>query len=67
MIYVGLDENEKAFQELHRAYEIKSPWLPSLNTEAKFAHLQEDPRFQSLARTLRFRARARAFSASGKN
>jgi tetratricopeptide (TPR) repeat protein len=69
MIYVGLDENAKAFQELQRAYEIKSPWLPSLNTEPKFAHLHEDPRFQSLARTLRFRARAkaRALNNSGKN
>jgi tetratricopeptide (TPR) repeat protein len=62
IIYVGLNDNDKVFRQLQRAYEIKSPALPSMNTEPKLAHLRDDPRFQEMIRRLRFQdwRRARA-------
>ena len=52
-VYVGLDDREKAFEWLERAYEERSGWLVYLGVERAFDPLRLDPRFQDLIRRIR--------------
>jgi TolB-like protein/Tfp pilus assembly protein PilF len=47
-VYVGLGDNESAFQWLERAYEGRSPYLIYLKVEPRLDPLRSDPRFTDL-------------------
>ena len=50
VIYVGLDQNDKAFDWLQKAYEERSGWLKYLKVDPRFDPLRSDRRFPDLVR-----------------
>jgi len=52
LIYVGLGENDLAFESLNKAVEERSSWLVSLNVEPMLEPLRSDPRFAELVRNV---------------
>ncbi len=50
VVYVGLGENDSAFEWLERAYQEHSSWLSYLNVEFRLDPLRSDPRFADLVR-----------------
>ncbi len=55
-VYVGLDDRDKAFEWLEKAYEERSGRLVYLGIERAFDPLRTDPRFQDLVRRIRLPA-----------
>jgi adenylate cyclase len=55
-VYVGLGEEDKAFEWLEKAYEERSGRLVYLGVERAFDPLRSDPRFQSLVKRIRLPA-----------
>src|ERR1043165_6190546 len=53
ILYVGLGENDQAFQSLERAYTAHDVQLQYLNADPHFDSLQSDPRFVDLIRRMR--------------
>ena len=51
-VYVGLDDRDKAFEWLEKAYEERSGWLVYLGIEPAFDPLRTDSRFQDLVRRI---------------
>ena len=56
ILYVGLGQNDQAFQSLERAYEAHDVQLQYLNADPHFDSLRSDPRFADLIRRMRFPA-----------
>ena len=54
IIYLGLGEQDRAFDWLNKAYEERSYWLLWLRVEPKFDPLRSDSRYQSLVRRMNF-------------
>jgi TolB-like protein/Flp pilus assembly protein TadD len=52
-IYIGLQENDPAFEWLEHAYRERSFWLWFLKTEPIFASIRPDPRFAELLKKMR--------------
>ena len=52
IIYIGLNDKDKAFAHLEAAYEARFPSLISLTTDPLFDDLRSDPRYADLARRL---------------
>jgi tetratricopeptide (TPR) repeat protein len=50
LIYVGLDEKDRAFQWLEKAYKEHVTYLLFLRVDQRYSALQSDPRFQDLLR-----------------
>jgi tetratricopeptide (TPR) repeat protein len=50
LIYAGLQDHDRAFAWLQRAFEDRSLWLGYLNVEPQWDGLREDSRFQELLR-----------------
>ena len=50
MIYVGLDQNDQAFDWLQKAYEERSDWLRYLKVDPRLDPLRSDLRFPDLVR-----------------
>jgi TolB-like protein/DNA-binding winged helix-turn-helix (wHTH) protein len=50
--YAELDDKEKAFAWLEKAYQEHDPWLPMELAESEFERLKSDPRFQDLLRRI---------------
>jgi hypothetical protein len=48
MIYVGLEEKDRAFAWLERAFQERSSWLVWAKVEPRFDTLRTDPRFNTL-------------------
>ncbi|MEK6279919.1 MAG: protein kinase [Acidobacteriota bacterium] len=48
LIYVGLKENDRAFECLEKGYEWRNGMMIHLNVEPGFDSLRSDPRFQNL-------------------
>ncbi|MGZ8557205.1 MAG: TPR end-of-group domain-containing protein [Chitinophagaceae bacterium] len=48
LVYAGLDENEKAFLWLNKAFEERSHWLVWLKTDPRWAPIQSDKRYAEL-------------------
>ncbi len=48
ILYTGLGERDKAFEQLNKAYEEKSGWIIYLKVEPQFDALRADPRYASL-------------------
>ena len=53
ILYVGLGENDQAFQSLERAYTAHDVQLQYLNADPHFDSLHSDPRFVDLIRRMR--------------
>jgi serine/threonine protein kinase/tetratricopeptide (TPR) repeat protein len=49
-VYVGLDDRERAFECLEKAYQRRAPWFRFLKTDFTFDPLHSDPRFRELLR-----------------
>jgi Flp pilus assembly protein TadD len=49
-VYAGLEENDRAFQWLEKAYNERDDGLIYLNSAAPWARLRSDARFASLVR-----------------
>jgi TolB-like protein/Tfp pilus assembly protein PilF len=49
LLYAGLCESDRAFEQLDRACDARDPALGALAVEPAFAALREDPRYRSLA------------------
>jgi serine/threonine protein kinase/Flp pilus assembly protein TadD len=48
MIYIGLDEKDKVFDYLEKAYQEHESFMVFINTWPQFQRLRPDPRFQAL-------------------
>jgi hypothetical protein len=48
-IYVTLNDLDRAFESLHKAYEERSSYLIFLNVQPSFEKLRLDPRYQDLS------------------
>ena len=49
---MGLGEKDQALEQVEKAYEDRSDYLPFLNAEPAFDSLRSDPRFQDLLRRM---------------
>src|SRR5690606_11570011 len=54
VVYAGLDEKDKAFYWLERAYQERSNWLTLLKAGHRLKNLHGDPRFDDLQRRVGF-------------
>ena len=54
VIYSGLDDRERTFEWLSRAYEEHSGFLLFINSDPRFKPLRNEPRFKDLLRRMRF-------------
>jgi DNA-binding winged helix-turn-helix (wHTH) protein/TolB-like protein/Tfp pilus assembly protein PilF len=52
ILYTGLGERDKAFEQLNKAYEERSGWIIYLKVEPQFDSLRADPRYASLLQRL---------------
>ena len=52
--YSGLDDTDKTFDWLNRAYEEHAGYLAFFGGDPRFKQLRPDPRFQDLLRRMRF-------------
>ncbi len=56
VIYQGLDDQEKTFAQLEKAYEAKSGLMPTLINDIKWDDLRSDPRFQDFMDRLKVKS-----------
>ncbi|HKP46849.1 MAG TPA: winged helix-turn-helix domain-containing protein [Pyrinomonadaceae bacterium] len=54
LVYTGLGDNEKAIEQLNRAYTERAGWIVSLKIEPIFDPLRSDPRFIDLEKRMNF-------------
>lgn len=52
IIYAGLGERDRAFEQLEKAYNGREEWLINLDVEKALDGLRSDPRFQDLLRRM---------------
>ena len=52
ILYTGLGERDKAFEQLNQAYEERSGWIIYLKVEPQFDSLRADPRYAALLQRL---------------
>jgi serine/threonine protein kinase/tetratricopeptide (TPR) repeat protein len=52
LVYTGLDDKEKAFEWLEKAYQDHSPWLIWLKVDPRFDRLRSDPRYADVLRRM---------------
>lgn len=52
-VYAGLGETAKALDYLQRAYEVRDLRLAFMKVDGRWGPLRDDPRFQSLLRTMK--------------
>ena len=52
LIYLGLNEKNKTFKYLQRAFDERNAWLVYLNTNPVFDSLRSDVRFDELLKRL---------------
>ncbi|MEX2272248.1 MAG: winged helix-turn-helix domain-containing protein [Vicinamibacterales bacterium] len=54
LLHLALNDSERAFERLSKAYDDYSSFLPFLNVDARFDEVRGDPRFRSLVERLNF-------------
>jgi hypothetical protein len=52
ILYAGLGERDKAFEQLNKAYEERSGWIINLKVEPQFDSLRTDQRYAPLLQRL---------------
>jgi len=53
IIYVGLGDRERAFEQLEKAYNDRAGWMIHLNVEPVFDPIRSDPRFTELVHRMK--------------
>ena len=53
LLYIGLDERERALDWIERAYDERRGWLVYLRVNAVFDPLRREPRFDALVRRMK--------------
>lgn len=56
LIFVGLEDHERAFEWLEKAFSDRNEWLVWLKVDPRFDRLRTDPRFISLLRRIGHRS-----------
>jgi len=51
-VYAGAGDNDKAFEWLEKAYDIRDPWILLINVAPRFETLRKDPRFKALLKKM---------------
>jgi len=51
-VYIGLDDKERAFEWLEKAYQRRAHWLRALKLDFIYDPLRSDPRFKDLLRRI---------------
>lgn len=51
-VYIGLNEKDKAFEWLERAYKEREGWMAVIKVEPRYDLLRSDPRFQDLLKKM---------------
>ncbi len=46
-VYAGAGDNDKAFEWLEKAYDIRDPWILLINVNPRYETLRKDPRFKA--------------------
>ena len=54
ILYIGLGDKDRAFEQLTKAYEDRTGWIIYLNVEPIFDPLRSDPRFVELVSRMKF-------------
>ena len=54
VVYAGLDDKDKAFYWLERAYQERSNWLTLIKVGRRLKNLRGDPRFDDLLKRVGF-------------
>jgi len=54
ILYLGLGDKDRAFEQLTKAYEDRTGWIIYLNVEPIFDPLRSDPRFVELVGRMKF-------------
>jgi serine/threonine protein kinase/Tfp pilus assembly protein PilF len=47
-MYSGVDDRDRVFAELEKAYEAHDPWIVRLDVDPAFDRVRDDPRFKNL-------------------
>lgn len=53
IIYVGLGDRERAFEQLEKAYDDRAGWMMNLNVDPIFDPIRSDPRFTELVHRMK--------------
>jgi tetratricopeptide (TPR) repeat protein len=53
ILYVGLADKDRAFEQLNKAYDDRAGWIIYLNVEPIFDPIRSDPRFGELVKRLK--------------
>jgi len=53
IIYVGLSDAERAFEQLEKAYDDRAGWMMNLNVDPIFDPIRSDPRFTELVHRMK--------------
>jgi serine/threonine protein kinase/Tfp pilus assembly protein PilF len=53
-IYLGLGENDKAFEWLEKAYETHATWIVYIKIDPYYVNIRSDPRFKALLKKMGF-------------
>jgi serine/threonine protein kinase/Tfp pilus assembly protein PilF len=48
IMYTGVDDRDRVFAELEKAYEAHDPWIVRLDVDPAFDRVRDDPRFRNL-------------------
>jgi len=51
-IYLGLGENDKAFEWLEKAYETHATWIVYIKIDPYYVNIRSDPRFKALLKKM---------------
>ena len=52
VVYIGLEDTDRAWAWLERAYADRSFWLPYLKVDPRFDGIRGDPRYRDLLRRM---------------
>ena len=65
IVYLGLGERDRTMAWLDKAFEARSPFMPSISSDAKWDAYQADPRFAAMLAKMKLTP-ARATSSSAQ-
>jgi len=54
VVYIGMDDKDKAFEWLEKGYQERDFWVFQLQTDFRFDPIRSDPRYRDLLRRINF-------------